>query len=152
EQAAAGDVAAVLKDVDTILAAGRGLEVFCNDTIAVVRTLMHVRTCGIDTHIVDVPAASRDEYRKLADQFELSQYVQMIAMLEELRRNVRYSGAGRALTDALLVRLAKMREWAPIEQLLGQLPAAGLGRAEKKKEPIRRSAATRANRAGRRRA
>ncbi|MBU0618086.1 MAG: DNA polymerase III subunit gamma/tau, partial [Planctomycetes bacterium] len=123
EHAAAGDVGVVLNDVESILAAGRGLEVFCNDTIQAVRTLMHVRACGVDSPIVDIPAASRDEYVKLAGQFELSHYVQMIAMLEELRRNVRFSGAGRALTDALMVRLAKMREWSSIEQLLGQLPA-----------------------------
>ena len=146
EHAAAGDVAAVLSAVESILSAGRGLEVFCNDTIQVVRTLMHVRACGVDSPIVDVPAASRDEYVRLAGQFELSHYVQMIAMLEELRRNVRYSGAGRALTDALMVRLAKMRQWSSIEQLLGQLPAGGTGAPQKKKPPssvaARRAAAS----------
>jgi hypothetical protein len=61
----------------------------------------------------------------------------MIAMLEELRRSVRFSGAGRALTDALLVRLARMRAWAPIEQLLSQLPTAKPAPVEKKKPPTR---------------
>ena len=133
--AAEGDAAAVMKDVDTILGAGRGLEVFCNDMIAVVRVLLHVRACGIDTPTADVPAAARDEYAKLADQFELSHYVQMIAMLEELRRNVRFSSAGRALTDALMLRLSRMREWASIEQLLGQLPAESAAVEKKKPRP-----------------
>jgi DNA polymerase III gamma/tau subunit len=106
---------------------------FCNDTIEVVRTLMHIRTCGVDTPIADVPAGRREKYDRLARQFELSQYVQLIAMLEELRRNVRFSGAGRALTDALMVRFAKMHEWAPIEQLLSQLQTAAAG--EKKNLP-----------------
>ena len=109
------------------------LEVFCNDTIEVVRTLMLVRACGADASVVDVPATTRDAYVKLSGQFELSQYVQMIAMLEELRRNVRYSGAGRALTDALMVRFANMHEWAPIEQLLAQLGPAEAVAVEKKK-------------------
>ncbi len=122
EHAAAGDVAAVLADTDAILASGRGLEVFCHDLIEVARTLMHVRACGIDAQIVDVPAAARAQYQTLAGQFELSHYVQMIAMVEELRRSVRFSGAGRALTDALMVRLAHMRQWASVEQLLAQLP------------------------------
>jgi hypothetical protein len=56
-------------------------------------------------------------------------------MLEELRRNVRFSGAGRALTDALMVRLANMHAWAPIEQLLAQLPAGSATPREKKKSP-----------------
>ena len=116
-----------------MLSAGRGLEVFCNDMIAMARVLMHVRAAGIDTPSVDVPAASRDEYAQLAQQFELSHYVQMIAMLEELRRNVRFSGAGRALTDALIVRLAHMQQWASIEELLGQSAAAANTPVEKKK-------------------
>jgi DNA polymerase-3 subunit gamma/tau len=122
--AADGDAAAVLTDLDGLLGAGQGLEVFCNDTIEVVRMLLLVRTCGPDASMVDIPAGGRDEYVKLAQRFEISHYVQMIPMLEELRRNVRFSGAGRALTEALMVRFARMRAWASIEQLLRQLPAA----------------------------
>ncbi|HUU97635.1 MAG TPA: hypothetical protein VM487_18015, partial [Phycisphaerae bacterium] len=40
---------------------------------------------------------------------------------------------GRALTDALMVRFANMREWAPIEQLLAQLGPAEAAGVEKKK-------------------
>ena len=133
QHAAAGDVAAVLGDVDSVLGQGRGLDVFCHDMIEAVRTLMLVRACGPDAPMVDLPAAAKDEFVKLCQEFELSQYVQIIAMLEELRRNVRFSGAGRALTDALLVRLARMREWTAIEQLIAGLPAGGETMDEKKK-------------------
>ena len=85
--------------------------------------------------MVDIPAGARDEYVQLSQCFELSHYVQMIGMLEELRRNVRYSGVGRALTEAVLVRFARMREWASIEQLLKQLPAAPSGDEKKKCPP-----------------
>jgi DNA polymerase-3 subunit gamma/tau len=133
--AADGDATAVLTDLDGILGAGQGLEVFCNDAIEMVRTLMRVRTCGADATMVDIPAGARDEYVRLSQQFELSHYVQMIGMLEELRRNVRYSGVGRALTEAVLVRFARLREWASIEQLLRQLPAPEAGAAGEKKKP-----------------
>jgi DNA polymerase-3 subunit gamma/tau len=135
KHAAVGDATAVLTDLDGILGAGQGLEVFCNDAIEVVRTLMLVRTCGADAAMVDIPAGARDEYVQLSQQFELSHYVQMIGMLEELRRNVRYSGVGRALTEVVLVRFARLREWASIEQLLRQLPATGAGAAGEKKKP-----------------
>jgi DNA polymerase-3 subunit gamma/tau len=128
--AADGDAAGVLAEADKLLAGGRGLEVFCNDAIEVLRGLLLIRACGADSPVVDVPAAARDDYVKLAGRFELSHYVQMIAMLEELKRAVRYSGVGRALTDALLVRFARLREWSSIEQLLLQVPAAA---DEKKK-------------------
>jgi DNA polymerase-3 subunit gamma/tau len=135
QHAAAGEVAAVLADVDAVLNQGRGLENFCNDLIELVRTLMLIRACGVDASMVDVPAAARDEYAELSRRFELSQYVQVIAMLEELRRNVRYSGAGRALTDAVAVRLARMHAWTPIEQLLGQVSAESATGEKKKPGP-----------------
>ena len=151
KHAAGGDVAAVLSDVEGVLEQGRGLELLCNDTIEVVRSLMLIRACGPDAAMVDVPAIARDDYVELSRQFELSQYVQMIAMLEELRRSVRYSGAGRALTDALMVRLARMREWAPIERLLAEYPAGDAAAGEKKKrapdQPAVARAATPARRA-----
>jgi DNA polymerase III subunit gamma/tau len=134
QQAAEGDATAVLTAFDGILGAGQGLELFCNDAIEVVRTLLLVRTCGPDAAMVEIPAGARNEYIALAARFELSHYVQMIAMLEELRRNVRYSGVGRALTEAVLVRFARLREWASIEQLLRQLPPADPA-GEKKKLP-----------------
>jgi DNA polymerase-3 subunit gamma/tau len=135
EHAAGGDVAQVLTDLDGIVTAGRGLENFCNDAIETVRALMLVRVCGTETELVDVPADGRAAYAALAQQFELSHFVQMIAMFEELRRNVRYSGAGRALTEALLVRITNMRAWTSIEQLLGQASAAAGSDQKKKSAP-----------------
>jgi DNA polymerase III gamma/tau subunit len=138
KHAAAGDAPAVLTDLDGIVGEGRGLEIFCQDAVEIVRTLLLVRTCGADASLVDLAAGTRDEYVALSQQFELSHYVQMIAMLEELRRNVRYSGAGRALAEAALVRIARLKQWSSIEQLLAQLPGgeslvAGSAEAEKKK-------------------
>jgi DNA polymerase-3 subunit gamma/tau len=132
-RAAAGEVAGVLACAEQILSSGRSVDVFCNDLVEMVRNLMLLRVCGPDTALVDVPPAVRPEYVRLAAQYELSQYVQMIAMLEELRRNVRYSAAGRALADAVLVRLAQMRNWAAIEQVLAGLAAADEDVGEKKK-------------------
>lgn len=136
EQLAGGDAAAALELVDRLLNTGRGLDTFCNDAIEITRTLMLIRACGPDSGASDIPAAARDAYLRLSGEFELSHYVQMIAMLEELRRNVRSSGAGRALTDALVVRLTKMREWASIEQLLAGFDAAPVTPEIKKKPPL----------------
>jgi len=133
QHAARGDVSATLLELDAILSGGRGLELLCNDLIELIRSLLLLRACGADTPLADVPAAARSAYAELANAFELSQYVQMIGMLEELRRNVRYSGAGRALTEAALVRLARMKEWAAIEALLAEVAPAGATADQKKK-------------------
>jgi DNA polymerase-3 subunit gamma/tau len=140
---AAGDAAGALGGADEILTSGRGLDVFCNDAIETLRSLMLLRLCGSDAALAEVPAGAAAEYERLSGRFEASQYVQMIAMLEELRRNVRFSGSGRALTDAVLVRMARLREWASIESLLAVASGGGGGGAkgpaavdEKKKQPI----------------
>ncbi len=127
-----GDAAGALARADLVLSAGRGLDVFCADLIEVARSLMLMRACGADTALTDVSAAARGDYAAICERFELSHYVQMIAMLEELRRNVRFSAAGRALSDAVVVRIARMQQWSSLEQLLGQAGAAP--RSEEKKK------------------
>ena len=91
KHAADGDAAAVLTDVEHILAQGRALETFSNDMIEVVRTLMLIRAAGDDTDLIDVPAAARADYVELSRRFELSHYVQMIAMLEEVSSHIHYA-------------------------------------------------------------
>ncbi len=131
--AADGEIAQVLAVTDEILGQGRGPELLCADTIEAMRSLMLLRACGPDAPMVDVPAAEREAYVKLSGEFELSQYVQMIAMFEELRRGVRFSAAGRALLDAAMVRLAHTKRWTPIETLLDQLGDDNAGGVQKKK-------------------
>ncbi len=133
QRVADGDVPAALQLVEEIVSAGRGLDAFVTDLIEVVRTLLVLRTCGADSAMVDVPAATREDFASLAQRFELSHYVQMIAMLEELRRTVRHSSAGRAILDAVIVRMARITQWAAIETILAGLPPGD--DAEKKKQP-----------------
>ncbi len=130
--AAEENPAAALGALDELLSAGRGIEVFCADAIEVLRVLLLLRACGADTELVDLAGEARTQHQALAERFELSHYVQMIAMFEELRRGARFSGAGRALTDALIVRICRLRGWSSIEQLMARGVAAPAS-AEKKK-------------------
>ncbi len=133
ELCAAGDAGAALQAADETLAGGRSIDVFCADLTDMTRTLMLIRACGADAQLVDVPAGETAAYDALAQRFELSQYVQMIAMLEELRRNARFSAAGRALADAVVVRISRMRAWGAIEDLLGTRLEDNGAEPEKKK-------------------
>ncbi len=140
-RAAESDASGVLAAAEAILSAGRGLDVFCQDMIECARTLLVLRACGPQANFVDVPAASRESMLALAGRFELSHSVQMIGALEELRRNVRFSASGRALVDAVLVRLARLTSWGSIEQLVARLPAGdetqrGAALVEKKKPAV----------------
>ncbi|QOJ14307.1 MAG: DNA polymerase III subunit gamma/tau [Planctomycetia bacterium] len=136
DRIAQADVAGALRITDETLGGGRGIDVFCGDLIETARTLMLLKACGPESDLADVSAAARDAYVALAGRFELSHFIQMIAMFEELRRSARFSGAGRALCDAIVVRLANLRNWAGIEQLIRQLPAGSGPAALEKKKPL----------------
>jgi len=88
------------------------------------RNLLVIRTCGPDSDLVEVPGVSMDELAAQAEKFDPVALTQDIAILEELRRQLRGTGAARALLDATLVRLALADQFASIEQLLnGDSPA-----------------------------
>src|SRR5207248_2683542 len=60
-----------------------------------------------------------------AQQFDPIALTQDITILEELRRNIRQSRAGRALLDATLVRMALADQFASIGDLLARLDGNG---------------------------
>ncbi|MBK8915453.1 MAG: DNA polymerase III subunit gamma/tau [Phycisphaerales bacterium] len=136
ERIADADVAGALRITDETLGGGRGIDVFCADLIETTRALMLLKACGSDSELADVPAAARQAYVALTQRFELSHFIQMIATFEELRRSARFSGAGRALCDAIVVRLANLRNWSGIEQLIRQLPSGGTSSGLEKKKPL----------------
>jgi DNA polymerase III gamma/tau subunit len=72
-----------------------------------------------------VPGLSTDDLQKQAQRFDPVTLSQDIAILEELRRNMRTSQAGRALLDATLVRLALAGQFASVDELLGRIDGNG---------------------------
>jgi DNA polymerase III subunit gamma/tau len=125
EAIAAGDAAQTLAALDTALQSGRTVDRFCDHLIEHVRTLMLMRTCGTETELVDVSASMRPALAKQAARFDPPTCVYMIALLEELRRNVKFSGGARALADAAMVRLAMSGQFTDIAELLKQISRGG---------------------------
>lgn len=120
---AAQDAGGALRALDEALQSGRTIERFCEDLIEHVRTLMLLCVCGDDTDMVDVPSSVRPSLCEQAARFDAPTFVYMIDLLETLRRQVKTSGAGRALADATVVRLAMSERFTDIRQLLEELPA-----------------------------
>ena len=139
---AAGDPAAALRAFEIALQHGRTIDRFCEDMIAHLRTLMLLRVCGAETELVDAAAQMRGQLAEQAAGFDPPTYVYMIALLEELRRHVKFNGAARALADAAIVRLAMARQFSELESLLSRLEtgettrALPIAEAAKKKELI----------------
>ncbi len=130
EAVARSDPAGALLALDVALQTGRTVDRFCDHLIDHVRTLMLIRVCGADTDLVDVGDAMRSTLAEQAGQFDAPTYVYMIALLEELRRSVRSSGAARALADAAVVRLAMSRQFSDIAPLLERLESVSTSPAE----------------------
>lgn len=124
EKIGAADAAGALLALDAALQTGRTVDRFCDHLIEHVRTLMLLRICGAETELVDAPAGVRSALVEQAQKFDAPTFVYMIAMLEELRRNVKFSGAARALADAAVVRLSMSRQFTDVESLLRGLAAA----------------------------
>ena len=123
DRVAQQDAAGALVALDHALQSGRTVERFCDHLIEHVRALMLLRVCGEETELVDVAAQVRPTLATQSRCFDGPTYVYMITLMEELRRNVKYSGAARALADAAIVRLAMSRQFTDIDNLIEQLDA-----------------------------
>jgi len=124
-QLADHDAAGALASLDECLSGGYTLERFAESLAEQVRTVMLLNVCGPGTGLVDLPATARESMAALARRFDSEGCVYMIAVLEELRRNVRYSAVGRALAEAAIVRLAGAVPYRSIQALLDQLGGTG---------------------------
>ena len=137
-QLADHDAAGALTSLDQCLSGGYSLERFAESLGEQVRTLMLLHVCGADTSLVELPASAQGAMVELSPRFEAEAYVYMIAALEELRREVRFSAMGRALAEACLVRLAGAVRYRSVQTLLdalGDESSAPPGGPAKKVEP-----------------
>ena len=141
EGVAERDAAGALRALDHALQTGRTVDRFCDHLIEHVRTLMLLRVCGSDTDLVDVSATMRTALAAQAEKFDAPTYVYMVALLEELRRNVKFSGAARALADAAVVRLAMSHQFTDIGTLLGQLEVGGAAPSTPRPSDVKKNAA-----------
>jgi DNA polymerase-3 subunit gamma/tau len=135
-----GRVKDVLTLVDRMVNEGMSPDGLIVSLIDHLRNLLILRTCGSDSNLVEAVTISLDDLAKQAEQFEAATLTQDITILEELRRHLRQSQAGRAIFDATLVRLALAEQFTAIGDLLAHVDggaAPGATAIQKKKpEPV----------------
>ncbi len=126
EAMAQGDLAGALRQVDEALGQGLALEQLAEALQGQFRDLMVIRQCGLETELVEEDdQAVRQRMMDLAGGFDEAALVYNITVLEELRRAIRTTGAGRALLEAALVRLSANERFSDTKVLLEQLAAGG---------------------------
>jgi DNA polymerase-3 subunit gamma/tau len=134
-----GDVKSVLTRADAIISGGLSLDGLVASLIDHLRNLLILKACGPASNLVEVPGVNQKDLLAQAGQFDAAVLSQDITILEELRRQARQSGAGRALLDATLVRLALAEQFASVGELLSRVDGATTTAApaqKKKPEPV----------------
>ncbi len=123
-----GNVKAVLEQSSKLVADGLSTDALLANLVDHLRNLLVLRTCGKTSDLVEVPGIALDELFAQAGGFDPIVLSQDIAILEELRRSLRSTQAGRALLDATLVRLALAEQFSSVQDLLagvnGNAPSA----------------------------
>ena len=119
------DVKGTLNRVDSMLQGGLSVDSLIASLTDHLRNLLILRTCGPDSALVEVPGLAMDDLMEQANHFDPVFLTQDITILEELRRNIRQSQAGRALLDAALVRLALASQFSSISDLLSRIDGNG---------------------------
>ena len=130
-----GDVRGALEQLQTMLATGLSPDTLLASMVEHLRNLMVVRACGAKSDLIEATTIPVDELATQAQRFELVFLTQDIVILEELRRQIRQSQAGRALLDAAIVRLALSEQFTPISQLTDDPSSAMALPAAQKKKP-----------------
>jgi DNA polymerase III subunit gamma/tau len=124
-----GDVRATLSRANAMIQAGLSVDGLVAALTDHLRNLLVLRTCGAESELVEVPGLSVEEMAAQSERFDPVALTQDIVILEELRRHVRQSQAGRALLDATLVRMAMADQFASIGELLGRVDRDGASAA-----------------------
>lgn len=122
---ASGDVKSVLAQGNAMVQGGLSVDSLIVALVDHLRNLLILRTCGPDSTLVEVPGLALKDLAAQADRFDAGALGQDITILEELRRTLRQSQAGRALLDATLVRLTLADQFASIGDLLSRLNGGG---------------------------
>jgi DNA polymerase-3 subunit gamma/tau len=116
------DPAAALIQLDVCLCEGLTLEQTAQGLQDHFRDLMILRSCGPDSSLVELDdAATRETALNQSQRFDEAALVYTISVLEELRRAIKSSGAGRALLEAAIVRLTAGSRFSDTRALLDQL-------------------------------
>ena len=125
-----GDTKKTLTLSNDLVTRGLSAETMVGSLIDHLHNLLIIRTCGIESGLVEVPGIPPKDLTTQAAAFDPAVLTQDIALLEELKRSLRTAQAGRALIDATLVRLALAEQFKNVTELL-----AGVGNGSASSSP-----------------
>jgi DNA polymerase-3 subunit gamma/tau len=122
---ASGDPGAALAKSDELLKRGVSADQLIESLVERLRDLMVMAACGPQTELVELSDKARAEEATRAAKFDAAGLVHMIALCENIQRAIKNSAAGRALLDALIVRLAMTEKLADVTAVATRLGGNG---------------------------
>jgi DNA polymerase III subunit gamma/tau len=131
------DVKSTLQQSTQLVTSGLAVDTLIASLIEHFHNLLITATCGAQSELVDIVGVDAKQLDEQASQFDPGVLTQDIAILEELRRQMRSSQTGRALLDATLARLAMASQFASVGELIARLDGSGGTGAQKKKPELR---------------
>ena len=118
------DAGASIQLVGDLLGSGHSMEQLTLSAVDHCRNLLLIATCGSESELVELVGETRERALRQAQSFDAPTLAYIIGVLEELRRNIHYSQASRALLEATMVRLARSEHFTNTQTLLNRLQPA----------------------------
>lgn len=112
------DAGEALRKADALLSRGVSQDQLAETLTLHFRDLMLLRTCGHETQLVDLSDEARRRAVSQCERFDAPALVHMIATCQSVSKAMERSSVGRALMDALIVRLAMSEKLADVAALL----------------------------------
>ena len=122
---AAGSADRALGLVHTFQKEGRNLQHFCREAIRHVRNLLIARVCGADSEMIAATPDQRPALARAAAQFSEEDLTRFFQILLQTDDDLRRKPDPRVHLEMGLLRLINAERLAPLEELLGELGAAG---------------------------
>ncbi len=117
-----------LELTDKALLDGLSLEQIADSFQNHFRDLMVIRSCGVDTELVDeVDTETRKKMEEQSQKFDNQALVYYITVMEELKRMLRSGLSGRSILEAAIVRICAADRFSDTSSLikkLQELPAS----------------------------
>ncbi len=115
-------IAGALQEIDAGISEGLALEQIAGALQEHFRDLMVIRACGADTELVELDdGETRQQAAEQAKCFDEATLVYFITVLEELRRSLKSTGAGRPLLEAAIVRLTATERFSDTKAIIKHL-------------------------------
>ncbi len=127
------DAGGTLAAIEDLISTGLSEVQIVDSLTDYMRDLMVIKSAGGESELLILTAEQRKLADELAEKFDIAAIIYNITALEKLRWAVKNSDTGRALLDALLLRLALSEHFSNVDQLLSQLQ--GGATTVKKKQP-----------------